>query len=163
MSIKDGILIENQREADNTRRIIERLKDENATWKPHRKSMSALELASHVVELHLWLKTALERDSFNFHTDYVPLKATSFAELQDVLAKGVENNIDFVNGTDENFWLQTYTLKAGDHVIAELPKIGALRFIINNHLIHHRGQLSLYLRLLDIPVPGLYGPSADEA
>ncbi|WP_454059535.1 DinB family protein [Elizabethkingia ursingii] len=108
-------------------------------------------------------KDSSERDNFNFHTDYVPLKATSFAELQDVLAKGVENNIDFVNGTDENFWLQTYTLKAGDHVIAELPKIGALRFIINNHLIHHRGQLSLYLRLLDIPVPGLYGPSADEA
>ncbi|HAY3502587.1 TPA: damage-inducible protein DinB [Elizabethkingia anophelis] len=163
MSIKDGILIENQREADNTKRIIERLKDENASWKPHQKSMSALQLASHVVELHLWLKIALERDSFNFHTDYVPLKAISFAELQDILAKGVENNINFVYGTDEDFWLQTYTLKAGDHVIAALPRIGALRFIINNHLIHHRGQLSLYLRMLDIPVPGLYGPSADEA
>lgn len=108
-------------------------------------------------------KIALERDSFNFHTDYVPLKAKSFAELQDILVKGVENNINFVNGTDEDFWLQTYTLKAGDHVIATLPRIGALRFIINNHLIHHRGQLSLYLRMLDIPVPGLYGPSADEA
>ncbi|MCT3691766.1 DinB family protein [Elizabethkingia anophelis] len=163
MSIKDGILIENQREADNTKRIIERLKDDNASWKPHPKSMTALQLASHVVELHLWLKIALERDSFNFHTDYVPLKAKSFAELQDILVKGVENNINFVNGTDEDFWLQTYTLKAGDHVIAALPRIGALRFIINNHLIHHRGQLSLYLRMLDIPVPGLYGPSADEA
>ncbi|MDE5432071.1 damage-inducible protein DinB [Elizabethkingia meningoseptica] len=163
MSIKDGILIENQREAENTKRIIERLHDGHADWKPHQKSMSALRLASHVVELHLWLKEALQRESFNFHTDYVPLKATSFKELQDTLAKGVEENIAFVNGTDENFWLQNYTLKAGEHTIAELPRLGALRFIINNHLIHHRGQLSLYLRLLDIPVPGIYGPSADEA
>ena len=96
------------------------------------KSMSALQLASRC-RIAFMAKIALERDSFNFHTDYVPLKAISFAELQDILAKGVENNINFVNGTDEDFWLQTYTLKAGDHVMAALPRIGALRFIINNH------------------------------
>ena len=68
-------------------------------------------------------KIALERDSFNFHTDYVPLKATSFAELQDILAKGVENNINFVNGTDEDFWLQTYTLKPEIMLSLHFPEL----------------------------------------
>lgn len=162
MSIKDGILIENKREIQNTRRMIERLNDEHANWKPHDKSMTALNLAKHVVELHVWLSEALAKDSLDFKTDYKPLVANNFGEVLEILNKAEKDNEDFINQQSENFWLQDYVIKSGDHIISKSPRIGALRYFLNNHLIHHRGQLSVYLRLLDIPVPGVYGPSADE-
>ncbi|SFT12644.1 DinB family protein [Sphingobacterium wenxiniae] len=162
MSIKEGFLIELERETANTRRIVERLEDKHLSWKPHVKSMSAGELAGHVVELHNWVAGGLGLVEFDFHQHYVPFKPTTVAEILAKLDDGYEKNVAMINALSDEDWSSLWKLKAGEHVIAEMPKIGAMRFIIQNHLVHHRGQLSVYLRMLDIPVPGIYGPSADD-
>lgn len=162
MSIKKALLVELEREKNNTARILKKLDDEIFSWKPHEKSMSVGQLANHIVELHNWVAFAITMDVFDFHLDYKPSKLITVEELLEVLEEGFIENKKLIEAMDENLYLEKWTLKAGDHVIAELPKAGALRFIITNHLIHHRGQLTVYLRLLDIPVPGIYGPSADD-
>lgn len=163
MALKDNLLIELKQETENTRRVLERLDDAHWDFKPHPKSSSLGALASHIVELHNWVADALPRDTFDFKTDYTPLSATNAAALISVLEQGYERNKQSIEASADDDWARQWTLKAGDWVIAQLPRAGAVRFIINNHLVHHRGQLTVYLRLLDIPVPGIYGPSADES
>lgn len=162
MGIKQSLLLELRKETGNTRRIVERLQDEHLDWRPHCKSMTLGELAAHVVELHNWVSKALTKDVFDFKSDFIPFRPTSVAEISAVLESGYLLNKASIEESTDDAWLVEWTLKAGDWVIAQLPKSEAIRFIVNNHLIHHRGQLTVYLRLLDIPVPGLYGPSADE-
>lgn len=162
MSIQDGILAEIKNETNNTKRILNNLSNEHWNYKPHEKSMTLGELASHIVELHSWIHFAISRDIFDFQTDYQPRQQTTIEELRAELDDNLQKNIDFVNAQAEEFWLTNWKLQIGEKVIAEMPKLAALRFLINNHLIHHRGQLTVYMRLLNIPLPGIYGPSADE-
>ncbi len=162
MNYSEIIATEIKVETGNTKRIISAFKDEHLDWRPHAKSMTVGELAAHVVELHNWMELALQKERFDFHTDYRPLKCTSIADLMQILDEKLKSNLAVIASlTDEN-WQSSWTLAAGEHVIHSSNKVNAARFIIQNHLIHHRGQLSLYLRLLDLPVPGIYGPSADE-
>lgn len=163
MGIQQALLIELEREKKNTARILNNLNEGVFDYKPHEKSMSVGELANHIVELHNWVGFAITKDVFDFHIDYQPSKLTTVSELLDVLENGYLANKKLIEEIDEQVYFENWTLKAGDYVIAEMPKAGALRFIITNHLIHHRGQLTVYLRLLNIPVPGIYGPSADDA
>lgn len=162
MSIKDGILSEIKHETNNTKKILDRLTNEHWNYKPHEKSMSLGELVSHVVEMHSWIHAALSKDVFDFRKDYQRMKETTIEELKSNLENNLQKNIDFVNEQTDEFWLTNWKLTVGDHVLSDLPKIGAFRYIITNHLIHHRGQLTVYMRMLDIPVPGIYGPSADD-
>ncbi|MBP3944423.1 DinB family protein [Sphingobacteriaceae bacterium WQ 2009] len=162
MSIKQGFLIELERETANTRRILANLTDADLTFQPHEKSMTLGNLAGHIVELHNWVSIAISTNDFNIATDYKPLKPTSVAELQEVLEAGFIKNQSLIKSLPEEQWLSQWTVRVDNYIIGEMPKLGAIRFVVYNHLIHHRGQLSVYLRLLDIPVPGLYGPSADE-
>ncbi|HIY74796.1 MAG TPA: DinB family protein [Candidatus Sphingobacterium stercorigallinarum] len=162
MSIKEGILVELERETNSTKTIIGRLSDEHLGFKPHPKSMSLGALAGHIVELHNWISAALTKNDFNLQTDYKPFRPTNVSELSAALEQGFKENERAVNEISEEDWFSKWTFRAGNQVLGEMPKLGALRFLINNHLIHHRGQLTVYLRLLDIPIPGLYGPSADE-
>lgn len=162
MSIKEGILVELERETNSTKTIIGRLRDEHLDFKPHPKSTSLGALAGHIVELHNWISGALTKNDFNLQTDYKPFRPTKVSELSEALEQGFKENERVVNEISEEDWFSKWTFRAGNQVLGEMPKLGALRFLINNHLIHHRGQLTVYLRLLDIPVPGLYGPSADE-
>lgn len=162
MSIKEGLLVEIELETNNTGRILNRLSDGHWNYKPHEKSMSLGELASHVVELHNWVNLAASKDVFDFQKDYKPRTAATIKELKTELEEGLRKNKEFVSNQPDEFWLTGWKLTAGDHIIAEMPKLGALRFIIHNHLIHHRGQLTVYMRLLDLTLPGIYGPSADE-
>ena len=162
MSITTSYLIEIERETENTRRILAGIPNDKLSWKPHAKSMSLGQLASHIVELHAWVSKALSKDVFDLNVDYVPFKASSVEELLAELNEGLETNKHFLEHVNEDDWFQEWLFKAGDYEIARLPRTGAIRFIVHNHLIHHRGQLSVYLRLLDVPVPGLYGPSADD-
>ncbi len=124
--------------------------------------MSLGELAAHVVELHNWVSKAIPKDIFDFKVDYQPLKVKSVNELKAILSEGLVANRAAIENLKEEDWFKEWALKAGDFEIARLPRTGAIRFIVNNHIVHHRGQLTVYLRLLDITVPGLYGPSADE-
>lgn len=162
MSIQNALSIELKREKDNTLRMLNALPNEQFGWKPHEKSMSLGEISNHIVELHNWVPLVFNREVFDFKTDYIPSTLTTKEQLIEALEKGFEENSKIiVSLTDENYFSK-WTLKAGEHVIAEMPKAGAIRYIITNHLIHHRGQLSVYLRLLNVSVPGIYGPSADE-
>lgn len=162
MSIKKSYLIELEHETKNTSRILEQLSDDILDWRPHVKSMSVGELASHIVELHNWISKAIHKDFFDLNVDYQPLKVSSVEELKEILSEGLVANRASIEGAMGEDWLKEWILKAGDYEIARMPLTGAIRFIINNHIIHHRGQLTVYLRLLDVTVPGLYGPSADE-
>lgn len=149
-------------ETNNTRRMLEGFTDEHLNWRPHEKSMTVSELVAHVVELHGWLAFVVEREAFDFHKDYQRIEVKSMAQLLGLLDEGLERNLAVLNGAENVDWSQEWSLRAGDHVISASAKGKAMRFIVMNHLVHHRGQLSLYLRLLNLPVPGVYGPSADD-
>lgn len=160
--IKQLLASEIKGETSNTRQVLSRFTDEHLNWRPHEKSMTVGELAAHVVELHGWLAFVVERDAFDFHKDYQRIEVKSMAQLLGLLDEGLERNLALLNGADDVDWMKDWSLKAGDHVISSSAKGKAMRFIVMNHLVHHRGQLSVYLRMLDLPVPGVYGPSADD-
>lgn len=162
MSIKKSYLIELDHELKNTQRVLDNLSDAHLDWRPHAKSMTMGELAAHVVELHNWVAKAIAKDIFDFHVDYVPFKVSTVEELKTVLREGHAANVKAIEEMADENWFTEWSLQAGDHVIAKMPRAGAMRFIVVNHLIHHRGQLTVYMRMLDIPVPGIYGPSADD-
>lgn len=162
MNLKQGFLIEVKQETDRTRRIVSNVTDEHFDWRPHPKSMTLGELVGHVIELHSWVANGLSVEDFDLATMYQPFKPASVAEALQHLDVSFEENLKFINNSTEEDWAASWKMRFGDYVIAELPKAGAFRFIIQHHIVHHRGQLSVYLRLLDIPVPGLFGPSADE-
>lgn len=162
MGIQKALLIELEREKDNTLRVLKNLRNEDFGWKPHEKSMTVGQLANHIVELHNWVDFALTKDVFDFEKDYIPSNINTVEGLIEVLNNDFEKNRKIIESMDENVVFEQWTLQSGQHIIAQLPKTGALRFIITNHLIHHRGQLTVYMRMLDIPVPGIYGPSADD-
>lgn len=163
MALKNSLLIELERETGNTKRILERLTDEHWDYKPHPKSMSLGQLATHIVELHNWVSGALTKAVYDFKVDHQRVEVAGVDELKALLESGYERNKAAIEELTDADWQSEWTLQAGDWVIAKMPRAGAIRFIVNSHLIHHRGQLTVYLRLLDIPVPGLYGPSGDEA
>lgn len=163
MTIKDIILSEVKNETANTKRLLERIQDEHLSWKPHEKSMSLGQLAAHVVELHGWLGLVVGKDKFDFHTDYQRIEVESVDQLNGILDAGLEKNMQILDTQEDVDWSKEWVLAAGDAVISKNSKISAIRYIVQNHLIHHRGQLTVYLRLLNVPVPGLYGPSADDA
>ena len=162
MSIQKSLSNEVIHETENTLRILRALPEDKWDYKPHPKSMSLGELANHVLELHGWVSSVFTKDTFDFHSDYIPSKFTKVDEMISKLEEMKKDNLTVLSElTDENY-LRNRSLKAGDHVIMEAPKAAAYRFVVTNHLVHHRGQLTVYLRLLDVPVPGIYGPSADD-
>lgn len=162
MGLKEALLIEVERETEHSRKMISRIEDAHLAFKPHEKSMSMGALATHIIELHSWVAQILTKDELDFHNGYVPFRPTVANELLERLNEGYEQNIARLKEANDTDWEQTWSLKAGAHTIVSMPKKAAIRYIVQNHLIHHRGQLSVYLRLNDIPVPGMYGPSADE-
>lgn len=162
MATITGIQHEYASELKKTSQILKALKEEHKKWKPHEKSMEMGQLANHIVDLQTWYDNALKNDSYDLKNDCVPIQYGSFKELNEILTERVEANIKFVEKTDDAFWFQNFTLTMDDRMLVKLPRVAFLRSILTNHLIHHRGQLTVYLRLLDIHVPGIYGPSADE-
>lgn len=162
MSINQSYTKEVEREIANTRQVLERLNDNDFDYKPHPKSMTLGELANHIVELHGWVVDGINKDIYDFQKDYTPLKLTKIAELIQLLDEIAEKNKISIAEFNDEKWFSNWKLMAGDHLIAEMPKVAAMRFVVQNHLIHHRGQLTVYMRLLDLPLPGIYGPSADE-
>lgn len=162
MSIQKSLLVELEHEKNNTLRVLNNLTDDKFDFKPHPKSMTLGQLANHVVELHGWVALALTSDVFDLQTDYKPLVYDKVDDLKLSLENSYKANKEIIENLAEENYFANWTLKAGDYIISTIPKAGALRFIVTNHLIHHRGQLTVYMRLLDIAVPGIYGPSADD-
>lgn len=162
MLFVDALLPEFDREMTTTRTLLERVPDDAFDWKPHDKSMSLGQLASHVANLPRWGLITINEAQFDLATDTGNVAATSRAELLarfDALTG--ETRQALVGRTDAEM-LAPWTLKRGGETIFTSPKAMVWRSFVLNHLVHHRGQLSVYLRLRDVPVPSIYGPSADE-
>lgn len=161
--LNQSLIAELQHEAASTKRILEKVPEGKFDWKPHPKSMTLGRLASHVAELPGFLNSILTMDEVDFAKgDYKPSFATTPEELKAVFQQKLDEVLKTLQNTTDEKMHTNFTLRSGDHVIATVPRIVAVRSMALNHIIHHRGQIAVYLRLLDVPVPGMYGPSADE-
>jgi len=162
MNIKELLINELQQEATSTYKMLSRVPMDKFTWKPHVKSMAIGQLAIHIAGLVGWVELVVNHDELNLENFKAP-EAKSTEELLQLFENAKEKSIQALQNADENGLLNgEWTLRHGEHVIFKLPKINVIRTMSMNHLYHHRGQLGVYLRLLDIPVPAVYGSSADE-
>ena len=162
MPIVDALLPEFDHEMTTTRKVLERVPADRFDWKPHVKSFSLGALATHVATLPTWGAEALAQSEFDIAGSQPPAAPPSKAELMATFDKSVATTRSALAGKSDAELMATWTLKREDKAIFSMPKANVLRSFVLNHLIHHRGQLSVYLRLLDVPVPSIYGPSADE-
>ena len=164
MNIVDALQKEFEHEAQTTRKLFERLPDDKLEWQPHPKSFTAAELASHITECVGWTVSIFNEDEIDIDpTTYKPYIAKSTAELLETFAENVARSKEALAGATEEILDKPWAFKVQGKVFSESTKAEVFRDVALSHVIHHRGQLSVYLRLLDIPVPGAYGPSADEA
>jgi len=152
-----------KQEAVSTKKMLERIPNDKFDWKPHEKSRTLGQLASHIADLPGFLNSVLTMDELDFAKgDYKPYETKTPEELMNLFKEKLDEVLQTLQNTSDEKMQANFTLRSGDNVIATLPRIIAVRSMALNHIIHHRGQLSVYLRLLNIPVPGMYGPSADE-
>lgn len=157
------LINELQQESISTRKILERVDFDRSAWKPHEKSMSFGRLATHIAELPIWVNRIIQADHFDFATHTFTMNvANDSADLMRIFDEHLQNAANTLEACSEDHLQEEWKLQRGDFIISSTPKYAAIRHWTMNHLIHHRGQLSVFLRLLDIPVPGLYGPSADD-
>lgn len=164
MPIKDGLLPEYDHEMGTTRRLLERVPQEDFAWKPHERSMSLGQLSGHLANIPTWCNTVLEGSVFDLAsrgTDLRPREPASREALLSEFDTKVSAARACMAARSDPEFLTPWTLKNNGHEVFTLPKISALRSFVMNHSIHHRGQLSVYLRLRNIPLPNIYGPSAD--
>lgn len=162
MAINQAFIGELQHEAATTRKVLERIPQETFDWKPHEKSMSMKDLATHVADMFGWFSYTLEADELDFAAGYEQPRVANAQELVEILDKNVAAAIGSLQKTDDAMFMKKWTLRSGEQILLEMPKAAVVRGMVMNHIVHHRGQLSVYLRLNDIPVPAMYGPSADE-
>jgi uncharacterized damage-inducible protein DinB len=163
MSTQTSFIGELKTESANSRKILERVPMDKAQWKPHERSMSIGRLSTHLAETCHWIPVILGSDEFDFAAEpFKPHVAASLEELFRILDLHISRSIAALENATEEDFERKWTVKRGEQVIFSIPKKVAIRGWGFSHMIHHRGQLSVYLRLLDIPVPGMYGPSADE-
>lgn len=161
--LKEVALADLKGELKATRRVLEGVSDEKLDWRPHEKSWTLLELAAHLANLPLWQISALETDGFNF-ADPVPDRVVpgNREEILSVFDENVSKFMSMLDECSEEDLLKPWTLSHGEKELFSMPTVGVLRQWGMSHIVHHRGQLTVYLRLLDIPVPSTYGPTADE-
>ena len=166
MSISASMLPELEMELATTRKCLERLPTEKFGWKPHEKSMPLAGLATHITKMLGWGADICKSDSF----DVAPVGAEPYREdpaasTEDLLAQfdkhAAECKAALATTTDEQM-MQTWSLLSGGNVVMAMPRIACLRGFVFSHIVHHRGQLTVYMRLNDILVPSIYGPSADD-
>lgn len=160
MSISDTLLPEFDQEMATTRRLLERVPGDKGRWKPHEKSFPLGHLAQLVASMPGWITNALRETSLNL----AGFPGYTYETTETLLAafdKHVREARDAIRSSKDADYTVLWSLKYGDRAIFTLPRAAVVRQTIN-HLIHHRGQLTVYLRLLDVPIPSIYGPTADE-
>lgn len=163
MKMKDSLIAEFEREAQTTRRHLERLPNDKLDWRPHEKSFTAVGLASHIVEMIGWADSILNLDELDIDpATYKPYEAASVAELLKTFDDNVAAIKKALASVADATLDQPWRFKMAGQVFLERSKAEIFRDVVLSHVIHHRGQLSVYLRLLDVSVPGSYGPTADE-
>jgi uncharacterized damage-inducible protein DinB len=165
MFIRDTLLPEFDHEAATTRKVLERVPEDKFGWKPHPKSWDAATLASHVANIPSWVGETLNRDSLDLAATDGPKPepaATSRQELLDRFDRNIAAARAALAAAENEQFMQPWSLKNGEQTVFTLPKAAVIRSWVFNHSVHHRAQLAMYLRLNDVPVPAIYGPSADE-
>ena len=165
MAIVDALLPEYDHELATTRRLLERVPEAEFEWKPHPKSMTLGQLAGHVANIPFWLIATMKAPSYDVTAG--DKEATlSTPVSREVLLKEFDQKVKDARArlaaASDAEMMAPWALKQGDYEIFSVPRVAAVRSFVMNHLIHHRGQLSVYLRLKDVPLPPIYGPSADE-
>ena len=164
MALVDLLLPEFEREMANTRRLLERVPAERGEWKPHEKSRTLLQLASHVADIPSMatrIMTSAEFDAAGPRPDRPPIRTTG--DLVSAFDDNVGSARQALTGRTDEELAARWTFRLRDREMFSLPRVAALRTVCLSHLIHHRGQLTVYLRLLDVALPTIYGPTADEA
>jgi uncharacterized damage-inducible protein DinB len=163
MALKDSFAAELKYEASLTKKILERVPMDKKDWRPHEKSMTIGRLSTHIAEIPHWITDILSADEYDFIIrPRKPYTASSQEELLQIFNDNLDAAVNQLSKTEDEEFNKTWTIKRGEQVMAALPKKIALRAWSYSHLYHHRGQLTVFLRLLDVPVPGMYGPTADE-
>jgi uncharacterized damage-inducible protein DinB len=163
MTLAQTISIDYDDEMQNTRKLLERvpLDDAHRAYQPHAKSMPLASLAAHVAQLPAWPKMALASELFELKPDFKPIVVTSTPELLDLFDKSVDEGRTAIAAATDGDMHKNWTFKFGDQISFTEVRTKVIRSFIN-HLVHHRAQLGVYLRLNEIAIPGMYGPSADE-
>jgi len=164
MAIRDMLLPEFDEEMKNTRKLLERLPDQLSDYKPHPKSMAMNRLAGHVAELAGWAKETFTREVLEFDMDnYVPFEPKSRQEVLDAFDKNAKAGREALAAAKDEDFPVIWSLKdTKGNTILSMPRAACYRGMVMSHMIHHRAQLGVYLRLNEIEIPGMYGPSADE-
>lgn len=166
MALRDGLLAEFNHEVQNTRKTLERIPADKFDWAPHAKSMKIGALGVHLMRLQGRAAYVMTHESLDMKSPEASAAMqdlpTTPAQLVAGLDKGADEFRAALAAVPDEAFTQIFTLKAGEQTIFSLPRVAALRAFVLNHSVHHRGQLTVYLRLLDVPVPSIYGPSADE-
>jgi len=167
MTIGQSLLPEFEQEMQNTRKLLERCPDDRWNWKPHEKSGTVGWLAGHVANMVSWLPYTLKTEELDYAPvdgpSFEPPKITNRRELLAELDKHVAEARTALADVSDAEMMKNWKLLAGGQEIFTMPRVACIRGMVLNHHIHHRAQLTVYYRLLGIPVPGMYGPSADEA
>ena len=166
MPISQTLLPEFDHEMANTRKTLERVPDDKFAWKPHDKSMSLGGLATHLANIPSWTANTFDQDELDIAPVGAPPfrleEAKSRADLLAAFDKNVASARAALEAASDENWQGKWSLLSGGNRIFTLPRTAVMRGFIMSHSIHHRAQLGVYLRLLDVPVPSIYGPSADE-
>ena len=162
MSIAQGLLAEFDQEMANTRKTLERIPENKLDYKPDPKSMSMGALASHIAEGCGWMAVVVQDSKLEIPADFKPFLATSRKQLLDTFDKGVAASRAAIAGVSDQALMQEWSLSFAGNTMFSMPRIQVYRSMVMNHMIHHRAQLGVYYRLTGVPVPGMYGPSADE-
>jgi uncharacterized damage-inducible protein DinB len=166
MKLNEMLLPEFDQEMANTRKSLERIPEDKLGWKPHEKSGTLAWLAGHLANIPLWAKLTINQDSFDMAPPgappYKPEMPASRRAVLDMFDKNVGEARAALAGAADEHLIKPWSLLSGGNAVLTLPRLTVLRSFVMNHIIHHRAQLGVYLRLNDVPVPSIYGPSADE-
>lgn len=163
MTLVESLLPEFDHEMATTRKLLERVPDDRLGWKPHAKSWSLGQLAQHVATIPLWGGVALTQSELDITTTTAPEPAASRMDLLRTFDASVSGTRVALVGCTDDALLTPWALRRGTQPMFSMPKLMVWRSFVMNHLVHHRGQLALYLRMNDVLVPPIYGPSADES
>jgi len=163
MSIAESLLPEFDQEMAGLRKILARVPDGKSDWKPHEKSMALARLATHLAELPEWVTNTVAKDVLEFNLkDFVPRELHATAERLAMLETNVKTARAALAKTKDAAWPKPWSLKVDGKIAVTMPRSAIYRSFAMNHMVHHRAQLGVYLRMLGVPLPSLYGPTADE-
>lgn len=162
MSMAKQFSEELNQQAAKTKKVLERIPNDKLTWKPHEKSHQIGRLGMHIAEIPGNIVRALQTEEFDYAAvPFKPVYPNSTVEIMDTFEKTLKNATDLLEKATDEQLAVIWTSRRGQQIVSQLPRSAVIRNALN-HVIHHRGQLTVFLRLLDIPVPGTFGPSADE-